>query len=76
MFERALAINEKVMVKDSSDTAGILSGLANVFYRNGDYDLTPTVTLTILAPIQSPTTLSVTLLLTLTPTPLNLLPQP
>ena len=47
MYERALAINEKVLGKDNPSTAATLHGLANVLKRNVD-DLIPTVTLTLL----------------------------
>ena len=46
MFERALAIQEKALDKDNPDTAYILAGFANLLFRNGEYDLTTTVTLT------------------------------
>ena len=48
MYERALAIQEKALGKDNPDMASALYGLANVFDRNGDDDLIPTVTLTLL----------------------------
>ncbi len=36
MYERALAIDEKVLGKDHLDTASTLHGLASVLKRNGD----------------------------------------
>ena len=50
MYERALAIKEKALGKDHPDTASTLHGLADVLERNGDDDLIPTVTLTLLYP--------------------------
>ena len=50
MYERALAIEEKVLGKDHPETAVTLRGLANVLDRNVDDDLIPTVTLTRLYP--------------------------
>ena len=40
MYERALAIEEKALVKDNPNTAARLHGLANVLKRNGDNALT------------------------------------
>jgi hypothetical protein len=48
MYERALAINEKVLGNDHLSTATTLYGLANVLKRNIDDDIMPTVTLTLL----------------------------
>ena len=50
MYERALAINEKALGKDHPETAVTLSGFAGMLERNGDDDLIPTVTLTLLYP--------------------------
>ena len=50
MYERALAIEEKALGKDHPDTAATLGGLASVLNRNGDDDLTPSVTATLLLP--------------------------
>ena len=48
MYERALAIEEKALGKDHPDTAATLRDLASVLDRNGDDDLTPSVTVTLL----------------------------
>jgi hypothetical protein len=48
MYERALATEEKVLVKDHPETAMTLHGLGTVLERNVDDDLMPTVTLTLL----------------------------
>ena len=50
MYERALAIEEKALGKDHPNTASTLRDLASVLYRNGDDDLTPSVTVTLLLP--------------------------
>ena len=50
MYERVLAIQEKALGKDHPETASTLCDLASVLNRNGDDDLTPTVTATLLLP--------------------------
>ena len=77
MFNRALAIKDTALGKDNPDnpdTASKMRGLASMLYRNGDDDLTRTVTLTLLlSPILTPTIVLVTLHKTLIS--LHLTPQ-
>ena len=48
MYERALAIRDKVLGKDHPETATTLHSLGTELERNVDDDLMPTVTLTLL----------------------------